>query len=117
MFTLGRALVCMYVAVFIATVSCALACPQLDAGQKSFQIRAESKSDCCCGQSRDGECLNCVDTNFVQERKCVEALTAISPPDYSRAQLAHTNLSSQVFSVQVLLPTELVFLRNGVLRI
>ncbi len=117
MFALGRGLVWIYVAVFIVTVSCALACPQLDARQKAFQMRAESQSDCCCGQSRDNECLTCVDTNFVQERKCVDALTAILPPDYSHVELTGMNPSGQAFWVQVLIPAEVVFLRNGVLRI
>ncbi|MDA2925215.1 hypothetical protein MYX65_11305 [Acidobacteria bacterium AH-259-L09] len=117
MFALGRGFVWIYVAVFMATVSCALACPQLDAGQKAFQMRAESTSDCCCADSRDGEYLNCVDTNFVQERKCVEALTAISPRDYSHVELTDINSSGQAFSVQILIPPELVFLRSDVLRI
>jgi hypothetical protein len=101
---LGRGLVWIYVAVFIVTVSCALACPEV-----AFAPTAKT----CHPQSED-ECLGCVDTNFVKEGKCLEAFLYIVLPDHTRVEQSDMNPSS-LASIYVVLPYRSRFLKTTVL--
>jgi len=103
---LGRGLVGIYVAVFIVTVSCALACPEV-----AFAPTAKT-----CHPQSEGACLGCVDTNFVKEGKCLEAFLDIVLPDHTRVEQSDMNPSSLV-SIDVVLPTDVVFLKTTVLLI
>ena len=105
MVSLGRGALLIYMAVFVATVSCALACPEVAFGPKAKT----------CHESED-ECSVCVDTNFVKEGKCLEAFQDIVLPDHTGVEQSTINPSSPA-SKEVVLPNELVFLKTTVLLI
>ena len=105
MVALGRGVLLIYMAVFVATVSCALACPEVAFGPKAKT----------CHES-ENECSVCVDTNFVKEGKCLEAFLDIVLPDQTRVEQSDMNPSS-LASIDVVLPTEVVFLKTTVLLI
>ena len=100
------------VMVFVATVSCALICAQVEAGHKAPQTTSG-----CCSKSTERQCFKCVAASFVEQRKCLDAAIAIGLPNYTSIKPSDFHSLSRSLSLQPLIPAEAVFLRNGVLRI
>lgn len=108
--TLGRIFVWMCLLIFVATVSCALACAPLEVRHK-----ASATSSGCCAASADSHCFECVDASFVKENKCLDALVATASPEYN--QIEPSDITSQSVPIQTVILAETVFLKNGVFRI
>ena len=112
---LGRGLVWMHLVVFVATISCALACPQFDVGQAASQTCSEPQSNGCCANPINGRCLECVETNFFEGSK--PAAVAATVPLDACIQLTENYLLCPAFQLATYLLTEPIFLLNSALLI
>ncbi len=121
MLVLGRTLVWTYVVVFLATVSCALACLKTEPAERTYQACQESRSDRGCCQSAENRCFICVDTNFLQPSNTLASgFTNLTLDQDALADSIETNRTKLLHSsprVRILPPGELIFLKNSVFRI
>ena len=106
---LGRGLVWMHLVVFVATISCALACPQFEVGQAASC--SEPQSNSCCAHPIDGRCLECADTNLLEGSKHA-AVVATVPLD-TCIELTENYLHRPLRHLAAYLSVETIFLTNS----
>ena len=114
---LGRSLVWLYAMVFIATVSCALACSKLEAVQASEMC---PKSQQGCGgteQPLEDRCLRCVYTHFVAQTKFLNTFIAIPLRGFDLTNLSSIDPSGRPLPSPAVLTGQVIFLKNSVLLI
>ena len=95
--------------LFVATVSCALACPQVEVAQRTSCSEPQAKG--CCEHPIDGRCLECVETNFFEGSKDVAA-TLAAPPD-TCVKLTQNYPGHEPFLLGFFLPADAIYLTNS----
>lgn len=105
----------MHLMVFVATISCALACPQFNVGQGVSESSSESQPNGCCAHPINGRCLECVNTDFFEESK--HATVAATIPKNTCIELSETHPCSQPLHLATYVSSEAIFLTNSVLLI
>ncbi len=103
----------MHLVVFVATISCALACPQFEVAQESSC--SEPQSNSCCAHPIDGRCLECVDTNLLEGSK--HAAVAATVPLETCIELTENYLPRPLLQSATYPLTEAIFLTNSALLI